>query len=334
MNPSSYLNSFLYLLTVLIWGSTWLAIEFQLGEVAVEVSLIYRFGLAGILIIAFSRLAGLTLNFSLKQHGYIALLGLFNFCLNYVALYEAQKTISSAITSIGFSLLLLINIINTRLFFGKPISIKTYLGAVVGVVGICVLFWPQVANYQSSPGSAIGIVLILVGTLFASFGNMISVRNSKDNYPVLQTSGLAMLYGTAFLLVFAFFNQSEFTLSSEPSYWWSLAYLSIFGTVIAFYCYFILLKNIGPEKTSYSIVLFPVVAVILSTIYEDFPWTGFTIGGFLLVASGNLIMLTPTQKIINWLNSLRAKQPDVVIKTKVEKVIQDNIAATSKECVD
>lgn len=291
-------NTFLYVVTVLIWGSTWLAIEYQLGEVAVEVSLVYRFGLAGLLILAFSKVAGLSLKFSLKQHAYIALLGLLNFCLNYVTLYEAQKHLSSAITSIVFSILLLMNIVNTRIFFGKPIPFKTYLGAIVGIAGIVVLFWPEVSDFQSAETTLVGLLLVLSGALSASLGNMVSVRNSQNDYPVLQSSGWGMLYGTVFLVIYAAFSGSEYTFGTKASYWISLAYLTVFGTVIAFYSYFVLLKNIGPEKTSYSIVLFPLVAVVLSTMFENFQWTSYTFGGFLLVGLGNLLVLIPKQKLI------------------------------------
>lgn len=290
-------NTFLYVITVLIWGTTWFAIEFQLGEVAIEVSLVYRFGLAAILIFIFSKMKGLSLSFSSKQHSYIALLGLLNFCLNYVTLYEAQKYMSSAMASIGFSLLLLMNIVNTRIFFGKKILLKTYLGATLGVSGIVVLFWPELIKFQQGGGSLLGLALLLGGTLCASLGNMISVRNSKNDYPVLQTSGWGMFYGTLFLLSFALFNQVEFSFSSKPSYIISLLYLSVFGTVIAFYSYFVLIKNIGPEKTSYSVVLFPVVAVIVSSLFEGFNWTVYTISGFILVGMGNLLVLIPLEKI-------------------------------------
>ncbi len=295
---NTYKNIFLYLITVLIWGTTWYAIEFQLGEVAIEISLIYRFGLAAILILVLSKIKGLPLKFSVAQHGYIALLGLFNFCLNYFVLYEAQNYLSSAMTSIVFSMLLLTNIVNTRLFFGKRIVAKTYLGATLGIVGIAALFWPEVMLYQTNLESLLGIGLVFMGVLFASLGNMVSVRNSNHEYPVFQTSGFGMLYGTLFLVLIAIYKGTPFTLSTQPSYLISLAYLTLFGTVIAFYSYFYLLKNIGPEKASYSIVLFPVVSVIVSSLLEGFVWSGYTVSGFLLVGIGNLIMLIPNEKFV------------------------------------
>jgi drug/metabolite transporter (DMT)-like permease len=124
---------------------------------------------------------------------------------------------------------------------------------------------------------------------------------------VLQSSGWGMLYGTLFLVAYALFNQVEFSFSTKPEYLISLVYLSVFGTVIAFYSYFLLLKNIGPEKASYSIVLFPVVAVIISSIFEGFIWTNFTIAGFLLVAGGNLLVLIPKQKLLFLMKSKSIK---------------------------
>jgi drug/metabolite transporter (DMT)-like permease len=290
-------NLFLYVITVLIWGSTWFAIEFQLGEVAIEVSLVYRFSLAALFILALSKLKGLNLKFTLRQHGYMALLGLLNFSLNYVTLYHAQNYLSSAMTSIGFSLLLLANIINARLFFGKAIAVRSYFGAVLGIGGIVVLFWPEVSNYQSETGTMTGIGLVVAGILFASLGNMVSVRNSNHQLPIFQTSGWGMLYGSLFLFLAALYRGAEFTFSSKPEYLISLGYLTLFGTVIAFYSYFMLLKNIGPEKASYSIVLFPVVAVMISSLYEGFAWNIYTVSGFILVASGNLLVLTPLAKV-------------------------------------
>lgn len=290
-------NLFLYAITVLIWGSTWFAIEFQLGDVAVEVSLIYRFAMAAIIILVVSKLWGLNLKFSLGQHVFMALLGLLNFSMNYMVLYHAQEYLTSAMTSIGFSLLLLVNIVNTRIFFGKKIEAKTYLGALIGILGLVTLFWPEVSGYQGNGGSLTGLYLVLGGTLVASLGNMVSVRNSNNQLPIFQTSGWGMLYGTLFLVVCALWNDAQFTFSYKPSYLISLVYLSVFGTVIAFYSYFVLLKNIGPEKASYSIVMFPVVAVILSSLFEGFVWNVYTVSGFLLVAVGNLIVLTPVEKI-------------------------------------
>ncbi|MFK8012969.1 MAG: DMT family transporter [Marinicellaceae bacterium] len=290
-------NSILYTLTVLIWGSTWFAIEFQLGEVAVEVSLFYRFGLAAMIMWGYCLWKRIPLSFSLKNHGYIVLLALGNFSANYTILYYAQNYLNSAMTSIAFSTLLLMNIINTRLFFGKPIAKRIYAGALMGLIGIVTLFWNDINSINLSKGTLWGLILALIGALVASFGNMISVRNSNSNLNIFAVNAWGMSYGSILLMVFALFNGSPFNFSTEPSYVISLLYLALFGSVIAFATYFSLLKSMGAEKASYLIILFPIVAVILSSFFEGFKLTENIIIGFILVLIGNAIVLTPKEKI-------------------------------------
>lgn len=290
-------NTLLYLSTVLIWGTTWFAIEFQLGEVAVEVSLFYRFALAAALMWLFCWWRQTPMRISLKNHGFVILLAICNFSFNYIVLYWAQNYLTSAMTSIAFSTLLLMNIINTRIFFGKPVAGRIYLGALMGVSGIVALFWQDFKSFDLSSEALIGLLLSLGGTLIASFGNMVNVRNSGQGVSVLQGNAWGMLYGSIILVVFALLNGSSFTFSTEPGYVISLLYLSLFGTVIAFACYFVLFQNIGPEKASYVIVLFPFVAVIFSTLYENFVWHQSTVLGFALVVLGNAIVLTPMEKV-------------------------------------
>lgn len=311
-------NIFLYLSTVLIWGSTWLAIEFQLGEVAVEISLLYRFTLAALLMWTFCLIKKMPMKYDAKQHLFFILLAFFNFGANYLILYWAQNYLTSAMTSIAFSMLLLMNIINTRIFFGKPIAGRIYLGAIMGVVGIIVLFWHDLSDLSLSNEAVIGLLLSLGGTLAASFGNMISVRNSNANIGVLQGNAWGMLYSSILLFIYSLLSQAEFTISTSTSYWASLIYLSVFGTVIAFACYFALLKNIGPERASYVIVLFPLVAVVLSTYFEGFIWDSNTIIGFTCVLLGNAIVLTPTAKLKMLFNLSPVKE---TLKVEPELVV-------------
>lgn len=296
-------NLFLYVTTVLIWGSTWLAIEFQLGVVPPEVSLVYRFGLAAILMWGYCWYRKLPMQFGLVQHGFFMLLALCNFGFNYLVLYWAQAYLTSALASIAFSTMLLMNILNTRLFFGQPIAGRIYLGALIGIAGIVLLFWPDLQQLDLSNKVLVGLLMALAGTLIASFGNMVSVRNSRRQVGVLQGNAWGMLYGTLVLAVVSVLTGASFSFDFRAPYIISLLYLAIFGTVVAFACYFVLLKNIGPQKASYVIVLFPLVAVALSSWFEDFHWNQFTLWGFLLVLCGNALVLTPYAKIRSWMTT-------------------------------
>ncbi|MCC2615292.1 EamA family transporter [Aestuariibacter halophilus] len=286
----------LYVITVLIWGSTWLAIEYQLGVVAPEVSLVYRFAGAAALMWLFCWWRGMDMRCGWLDHSYFLLLACCNFGFNYLILYWAQGYLTSAMTSIAFSTLLIMNIINTRLFFGKPIAPRTAIGASLGIAGIIALFWHDVAAFDLSSGALTGLLLALGGTLVASLGNMASVRNSNRGISVFVGNAWGMLYGAIGLALYALISGAAFIVDWQPAYLLSLGYLSVFGTVIAFASYFLLLKDIGPAQASYTIVLFPVVAVVLSTLFEGFEWHPNTVFGFVLVLIGNAIVLTPVEK--------------------------------------
>ncbi|KKO45381.1 membrane protein [Arsukibacterium ikkense] len=290
-------NMLLYLITVLIWGSTWIAIEFQLGEVAIEVSLLYRFALSALLMWLFCWWRRLPMRFSGRNHAFIVLMAVLNFALNYLLIYQAQLHITSAMAAIAFTTMLLMNIVNTRLFFGKPVAKRIYFGALMGIVGIAVLFYPDLDGLDLTNASLIGLLLVLGSALSASLGNMVSVRNSRAGLPIMQVNAWGMLYGSVALALLVWFSGTPFSFSSSPAYIISLVYLALFGSVIAFATYFALLKRMGPEKASYVIVLFPLVAVVLSTLFEDFVWTGYTFAGFALVLAGNALVLTPFAKI-------------------------------------
>ena len=290
-------NIALYVTTVLIWGSSWLAIEYQLGKVDVLVAIFYRFSLAAIIMWAYCLLARVRMSFNRTDHFFILILAIFNFSLNYLVIYYSQQYLTSALTSIAFSSMLLMNILNTRLFFAKAISAQVWIGALCGIAGLIALFWPDLKADQGGQETLLGLGLAILAAFIASLGNMVSVRNSQHGVNVFAANAWGMMYASALLLIAAAITGSTFKLVVEPSFLGSLVYLSIFGTVIAFASYYLLLNNIGPEKGSYVIVLFPVVSVILSTLFEGFVWSQSTVLGFILVLIGNTIILTPMQKL-------------------------------------
>jgi len=285
-------NTVLYFTTVLIWGSTWLAIKYQLGVVDVEVSIAYRFGLASVVLLLFCLLTKKSLRFDLRSHAWMALLGLCLFSGNYMFMYIATGHITTGLVSVGFCSMVVMNIILSKIFFSTDISNRVLVGATLGMFGIAMVFWPEIQNFDLADKGAYGLLLVMVGTLFASFGNMVSSRNQKSGMPVMQANAWGMAYGAIFMALFALFNGQEFNFDPSFDYIWSLAYLAIFGSVIAFGCYLTLLGNIGPEKAVYSIVLFPLVALSLSTVFENYHWPIEAVVGVPLVLWGNVLVLT------------------------------------------
>ena len=282
----------MYAVAVLIWGSTWLAIEFQLGVVEPEVSIVYRYLAAAGVLFLWSKFKGLSLTFNRKSHQWFALMGLLMFCLNYILAYRAQIYITSALSAIAFSSMLWMNIINSRIFFGVRAEPRIYAGGLLGIIGIIVLFGPQVAEVSLSDGVFFGSLLAIIGALMASFGNMASQAAQTLKLPVVQSNAWSMLYGGLLTALVALVQGHPFTFDPSPGYVLSLAYLTIFGSVIAFGAYLTLLGRIGAHRAGYATVMFPVVALILSMLFEDLALDSYMILGIALVLSGNLLVLT------------------------------------------
>lgn len=285
-------NTLLYLIAVLIWGSTWFAIEFQLGVVAPEVSIVYRFFFAAAILFVWCKIKGLSLKFKRSSHLWFALMGLFMFCMNYILAYRAQIHITSALAAIAFSSMLWMNILNSRLLFGTRVAGRIYLGAALGILGIVVLFGPQVAEVSLSDGVFFGSILALLGALMASFGNMASQAAQKDKLPVVQSNAWSMLYGALLTGLLALLQGQELAFDTSGGYVISLLYLTVFGSVIAFWAYLTLLGRIGAHRAGYASVMFPVVALILSTLFEGLVLDATLIAGFGLVLGGNLLVLS------------------------------------------
>ena len=284
-------NLFLYSLAVLIWGSTFFAIEFQLGVVEPEVSIVYRYAIAAAVLFAWSAIRGLNLRFGLKEHGWFALLGLFLFCLNYILAYRAQIYITSALNAIAFSTIVWMNIINARIFFGVRSGVRVIFGSVLGIAGIVTLFAPQIATVDLSDAVFFGSLLAISGAICASFGNMVSQGAQKRNLPVIQSNAWGMFYGTILTGIIVLAEGQPIVFDWSLGYVTSLVYLAVFGSVVAFGAYLTLLGRIGAHKAGYAVVMFPIVALILSALFEGLSIDASVIIATILVLTGNLFVL-------------------------------------------
>lgn len=281
----------LYVTAVLIWGTTWIAISFQLDDIAPEVSLAYRFGIASALLFMYCWFKKLNLSFSKQQHIRFFGIAVSMFGFNFYLLYSGQHLLNSALAAIAFATLVVMNIINSKLIFNAKVSFQEYLGSTIGLVGICILFWPEIASQNLNSEGLIGLSLCLLGTLVASLSNMLSVSNQRLKLPIIQTNAWAMGYGAATMAMLAVFKGTEFRVDLPLDYWLSMGYLSLFGSVVVFGCYLSLLGKIGASKTSYITVITPAIAVLIGSFVEDFMWDIYTICGICLILVGNIVVL-------------------------------------------
>jgi drug/metabolite transporter (DMT)-like permease len=284
-------NLLFYTITVLIWGSTWLGIKFQLGTVDPVLSVAYRFTLATLILFAWCLVRRLPLRFSRNEHLFIALQGVLLFALNYLLFYLAELQIASGLAAVVFSTIVVMNLLNGRLFLGTPVEFKVLLGGALGMVGLVLLFWPEMAAVNFSGPVIVGLLLCFAATYLASLGNIISARNQRLRLPVVQTNAFGMAYGALCMALLAIACGTPLAIDLSLPYLLSLGYLALFGSVIAFGCYLSLVGRIGPGRAAYATLLFPVVALVLSTIWEDYRWSLPAVWGILLILGGNYLAL-------------------------------------------
>jgi drug/metabolite transporter (DMT)-like permease len=284
-------NVLLYSVIVLLWGSTWIGIKLQLGSVDPAVSVAYRYILAAICMFVWCAARRLPIRFGRRSHLWFALVGLLMYSTNYVLFYYCSQYLVSGLVSIIFCLSVVFNIANGYLFLKRPISRSAVLAAVIGMVGLSLVFGGQIAAAGKSQGIFAGVLLGLGATLLFSFGNIVSSRNQRDGLPVVQGTAWSMCYGAIFTTVGSLALGAHFTIEPSARYLVGLLYLAVFGSAIAFVAYLTLLGRIGPDRAAYATVVFPIVSLTLSTIFEGYHWTLLALFGVLLVLAANAVIL-------------------------------------------
>ena len=265
-------NYILFLITLFCWSPTWYLIKFQLGYVDPLVSVFYRFLIAAIIIFIYLVIKNKNLKFSINHHFWFLFFGTCLYSINYVFFYLSNTYLISAFPAIVFSTVVIMNILGETFYFKKKPSLKTLIGATIGMIGIIIIFNDEIFNFSLTEGTHIGLFLALIGTFCASTGNMVYQRNLNNNFPVIQTIAYAMLYGSLVTLMATQVRGAELLFENSISYISSLLYLAIFGSIFAFVSYLKLLEKVGPCRAGYVGVVMPVLALMISTIFEKLEW--------------------------------------------------------------
>ncbi|MEM0954861.1 MAG: DMT family transporter [Pseudomonadota bacterium] len=285
-------TAFLYGLTVLIWGTTWIAIKYQLGEVMVLASIGHRFLLSAIILWVFLGLTRRLERLPLRHQPFLVLQGLCLFCGNYYFVYTAEITLASGLVAVVFGTMMLANVLNGYLFLRTPVRPLVVAGGLVGLAGIALVFWPVLRAFNLTDENFVALLYCLAGTWLASAGNIIAARNSREQLPLLQATAWAMSYGTGAAYVLALLLGTPITFDWQPAYLLSLGFLALFGSVLAFWAYLTLIGRIGPDRAGYANLLFPLMALGISTALEGYEWTLLAAVGIALVLIGNWIAMT------------------------------------------
>lgn len=281
------MNAFLYMLVVLIWGTTWIALKWQLGPVPIALSIAYRFGLAALVLFAWLAWRRQLAVPRGKALGWVLAQGLCLFCLNFVCFLNASQTVASGLVAVVFSSAALWNALLARLVHGRAIAPQVLAGGALGLTGLVLLFWPEISGGHAT---AVGLAWALGGTLCFSTGNLLSAALQGQGLKPVQTNAWGMAVGTAILTGYALVAGAPWVFDASARYVGALLYLAIPGSVIGFTAYLTLVGRLGPERAAYSTVLFPVVALNVSAWVEGYQWTTPALAGLVLVMAGNVLV--------------------------------------------
>ena len=293
----------LYALVVVGWSTSWLPLKWQVGEIAPEVSLVWRFVIAGSLLMIITRLSGRRLALPFWGHGVALAIGLFLFSTNYFFFYTGALVLPSGLLAVVFASASLINLFYSAVVFRTPITPLGLVASALGFAGILLLYWPEIAGQGSGPSgkdpaiavSALGALgAYVLGTISFCSGNMVSTAAQRRDLPVMGSTAWAMLYGAGLMLVLGLIRGQKLTIEVSWQYIGGGLWLAVFGSVLAFTAYLTLLGRIGASRAAYATVLFPPIALGISTLVEGYQWTWSGLVGLPLVLAG-IVLINQTR---------------------------------------
>jgi drug/metabolite transporter (DMT)-like permease len=283
----------LFVIAVVIWSTTWHAILYQLAQTTPEFSVALRFALAGVLALAIAAWRGDRLRCTPREHALLALQGVFLYSVAYLCVYHAEKHVPSGLVAVGYSASPLVAGIGAWLLWRTPIGARFLAGGALCIVGVTLIFWPEFARVTRNDRTTLGAVFTAAAVLLSGVGSLAASRNARHNLPFWPALGWGMAYGAALSFIVVVFTGQPLALPSAPSWWLSLAYLSVAGSVIAFACFLALQQRIGPGPAATIGVMTPVLALVVSALFEGFRPVALTWLGVLLAVAGNVLILAP-----------------------------------------
>jgi drug/metabolite transporter (DMT)-like permease len=283
----------LFAICVLVWGSTWHAITYQISALAPEFGVALRFALAGAMLLAFAAWRGAPLRFGPTAHAALALQGTFMYGVSYVCVYHAERYVASGLVAVGYSASPLITGIGAAALFGVAVGGRFVAGGLLGLLGVALIFWPEITRPTADEGGAWGALFTIASVLLSSVGSLTASRNRQRGVPLLPAMGFGMLYGAAAATILGVALGRAFAWPSVPSWWLSIAWLSFAGSALAFACFLTLQDRLGPGPAGTIGVMTPLLALVVSLLFEGFRPDGLTALGAALSLVGNAMMLRP-----------------------------------------
>jgi drug/metabolite transporter (DMT)-like permease len=283
----------LFAICVLVWGTTWHAITYQLGEFPAEFGVALRFALAGAAVLALCRWRGVGLRYSRADHAALALQGVFLYGVSYVCVYHAERFVPSGLVAVGYSASPLLAGVGAALLFGTALGQRFVVGGVLGLAGVALIFWPEITRPNSGERAATGAIFTVLSVLLSAVGSLTASRNRHRGIALMPAMGFGMLYGALAAGIVALALGRSAVWPTAPSWWISLAYLALAGSVLTFACFLTLQDRVGPGPSGTVGVMTPLLALVVSLAFEGFRPDLLTAAGAALAVAGNALMLSP-----------------------------------------
>jgi drug/metabolite transporter (DMT)-like permease len=275
-----------FMLTGTIWGSTWFVITGQISDVPAAWGVFFRFMLATPAMFALAMIMGNRLKLNRSEHLLALGVGIAQFSGNFLFVYHSEQHITSGIVAVMFALLMVPNALFARVFIGEKVQGGFIGGSLVAIAGVSLLL---VHEWNAAPlggDVGLGIVLAICGMLAASIANVVQANPTGRGVPMVSLLAWAMLYGTAFDLVYALATEGAPQVPDAWQFWAGTAYLAIVGSVVTFPLHYNLVREIGAGKTAYNGIVTVCVAMLLSTLFEGFKWDALSTVGMALALTG------------------------------------------------
>lgn len=284
-------NTLLYILTVLIWGTTWFSIKLQIPHAPPEISIFYRFILASLILVGWCGVRKISLKFRLVDHVYLLLLGISMCSIHHIFIYSASTYVASGVVAVIFSTVSFFNIFYNYLFYGAVPRWNVLCGVLMGILGLGIFFAPDFMDINIQNKTIQGIFFAGIGSMIFSFASVVTKRNQRENIQTLPAVTMASIYGACIMLAYMLIKKVPFVFPESAVYWSAVLYLTIFGSIVAFLCYLKLVRNVGAAMAGYAAILFPPVALFLSSLFENYQWHALHFLGLFLVLVGNVFVL-------------------------------------------
>lgn len=281
----------LFAACVLVWSTTWYAITFQVGSTQPEVGVACRFALAGGVVLALAAWRGERLRFGAREHALLALQGMFMYGVSYVCVYHAERHVVSGVVAVGYSASPLVTGLGARVLFGTVARPRFWFGGLLGLCGVALICWPEFGRAAGRAGAPLGALFTAGSVLLSAIGSLTASRNRVNGLPFWPALGFGMLYGAGITVLVALAQGLDVALPTATSWWVSLLYLALAGSVLTFACFLTLQERIGPGRTASVGVMVPVLALVVSVAFEGFRPDVLTVAGAALAVTGNVLML-------------------------------------------